>query len=104
MQYIVQAMTSSVANHGETLAPLMRAAGFRYVFLGNREHARRGPGVPARLGEERQSRRWPPGRQRHVRAIDCCIAHGIYVVGGIIVGNPNDTGESIETNLAFARR
>ena len=34
IHYIVQAMTSSIANHGETLAPLMRAAGFRYVFLG----------------------------------------------------------------------
>ena len=34
IHYIVQAMTSSIANHGETLAPLMRSAGFRYVFLG----------------------------------------------------------------------
>src|SRR6202521_2543024 len=30
----VQAMTSAIANHGERLAPLMRRAGFRYVFLG----------------------------------------------------------------------
>src|SRR5512140_3667137 len=34
LDYFVQAMTSSIANHGETLAPLMRRAGFRYVFLG----------------------------------------------------------------------
>ncbi len=34
IDYIVQAMTSSIASHGETLAPLMREAGFRYVFLG----------------------------------------------------------------------
>ena len=34
IDYLVQAMTSSIAAHGETLAPLMRAAGFRYVFLG----------------------------------------------------------------------
>src|SRR4030095_11540064 len=34
IDYIVQAMTSSIAAHGETLAPLMRQAGFRYVFLG----------------------------------------------------------------------
>jgi hypothetical protein len=27
-------MTSSIASHGETLAPLMHRAGFRYVFLG----------------------------------------------------------------------
>ena len=33
-----------------------------------------------------------------------CIAHGLFVVGGLIVGNPDDTRESIETNLAFARR
>src|SRR3954453_19077140 len=34
IDYIVQAMTSSMASHGGTLAPLMRRAGFRYVFLG----------------------------------------------------------------------
>jgi anaerobic magnesium-protoporphyrin IX monomethyl ester cyclase len=28
----------------------------------------------------------------------------MYVVGGLIIGNPNDTRESIEANLAFARR
>jgi hypothetical protein len=33
VEYFVQAMTSSIANHGATLAPLMRRAGFRYVFL-----------------------------------------------------------------------
>src|SRR5881628_955935 len=34
LEYTVQAMTSAIANHGRTLAPLMRQAGFRYVFLG----------------------------------------------------------------------
>src|SRR5436190_17866021 len=34
IDYTVQAMTSAIANHGETLAPLMHKAGFRYVFLG----------------------------------------------------------------------
>src|SRR3989442_12776718 len=34
IDYTVQAMTSAIANHGDTLAPLMRKAGFRYVFLG----------------------------------------------------------------------
>ena len=29
--------------------------------------------------------------------------HGMFVVGGLIVGNPSDTRESIEANLAFAR-
>ena len=27
-------MTAAIATHGATLAPLMRKAGFRYVFLG----------------------------------------------------------------------
>ncbi len=34
VRYIVQAMTSSLANHGDEIAPLMRAANFKYVFLG----------------------------------------------------------------------
>src|SRR5262245_2805567 len=34
LDYLVQAMTSAIAAHGATLAPLMRRAGFRYVFLG----------------------------------------------------------------------
>src|SRR5258706_960523 len=33
LDYFVQGMTSAIANHGETLAPLMRRAGVRYVFL-----------------------------------------------------------------------
>ena len=34
IDYIVQGMTSSIAAHGDELAPLMQQAGFRYVFLG----------------------------------------------------------------------
>src|SRR5690606_36448317 len=34
LDYSVQGMTSAIAQHGVTLAPLMRRAGFRYVFLG----------------------------------------------------------------------
>src|SRR5437762_3330096 len=34
IDYTVQAMTSTIADNGATLAPLMRQAGFRYVFLG----------------------------------------------------------------------
>ena len=41
---------------------------------------------------------------RPLRAIELLHRAGLYVVGGIIVGNPDDTRESIETNLAFARR
>ena len=34
IDYLVQGMTAPIAAHGDELAPLMRRAGFRYVFLG----------------------------------------------------------------------
>jgi radical SAM superfamily enzyme YgiQ (UPF0313 family) len=104
IEYIVQGMTSAIASSGDELAALMRAAGFRYVFLGienvldedlaflkakaknaAREHGRT-------VGSATQ------------RAVDTIHRHGMLVVGGLIVGNPDDTRESIEKNLAFARK
>jgi anaerobic magnesium-protoporphyrin IX monomethyl ester cyclase len=104
IDYIVQGMTSSIANHGETLAPLMRQAGFRYVFLGienildqDLEFLR----ARAKNAEREHGR---TVGNASVRAIDILHRHGMYVVGGLIVGNPDDTPESVEANLAFARK
>jgi anaerobic magnesium-protoporphyrin IX monomethyl ester cyclase len=103
VDYIVQGMTSSIASAGETLAPLMRKAGFRYVFLGIenildddlaflRARAKNAARVSGRrVGNATEA------------AIDVLHRHGMYVVGGLIVGNPQDTEESIEANLTFAR-
>ena len=104
VHYIVQAMTSSIANHGDTLAPLMRAAGFRYVFLGIENVIEEDL---AFLRASAKNARREGGRRTGnatLRAIQLLHREGLYVVGGIIVGNPGDTRESIETNLAFARR
>jgi radical SAM superfamily enzyme YgiQ (UPF0313 family) len=104
VHYIVQAMTSSIANHGETLAPLMRAAGFRYVFLGIENVIEEDL---AFLRASAKNARREGGRRTGnatLRAIDLLHRAGLYVVGGIIVGNPDDTRASIETNLAFARQ
>ena len=104
IHYIVQAMTSSIANHGETLAPLMRAAGFRYVFLGIENVIEEDL---AFLRASAKNARREGGRRTGnatLRAIQLLHGAGLYVVGGIIVGNPDDTRESIETNLEFARR
>lgn len=104
IQYLVQAMTSSIAAHGDTLAPLMRKAGFRYVFLGI-ENVIDEDLAFLRASSKNATREG--GRQTgnaSRRAIDCLHRAGLFVVGGIIVGNPSDTRESIETNLAFARR
>ena len=104
IDYIVQAMTSSIAARGETLAPLMRTAGFRYVFLGieniledDLAFLRAAAKNAARSGGRRVG-------NATMDAIDILHRHGMYVVGGLIVGNPDDTREAIEANLAFARR
>src|SRR5439155_24693547 len=39
-----------------------------------------------------------------IKAIDYIHKNKMFVVGGLIVGNPDDTRESIETNLTFARQ
>jgi radical SAM superfamily enzyme YgiQ (UPF0313 family) len=104
IDYVVQAMTSTVANHGATLAPLMRRAGFRYVFLGienildeDLEFLR-----ARRKNTKREDGRSAGNASRE--AIRHLRSNGMYVVGGLIVGNPDDTKQSIEANLEFARR
>jgi radical SAM superfamily enzyme YgiQ (UPF0313 family) len=104
IDYIVQAMTSSIADHGDDLAPLMRQAGFRYVFLG----------IENILEEDLEFLR-AKSKNAHrengkrignatLRAIEHLHRNKMYVVGGLIVGNPGDTAESVKANLEFARR
>jgi tRNA A37 methylthiotransferase MiaB len=104
IDYFVQAMTSAIANHGETLAPLMQQAGFRYVFLGIENILE---DDLAFLKASAKNAKREHGRRvgnATLQAIDYLHRHGMYIVGGLIVGSPDDTRESIETNLAFARR
>ncbi len=104
LDYFVQAMTSAIAAHGKTLAPLMREAGFRYVFLGI-ENILEGDLEFLRAtakNTERDSGKHAGNAS--VKAIDYLHQNKMFVVGGLIVGNPDDTRESIEANLAFARR
>jgi hypothetical protein len=39
-----------------------------------------------------------------IKAIDYLHKNKMYVVGGLIIGNPDDTRESILTNLEFAKK
>ena len=103
IDYLVQAMTASIATHGAVLAPLMRRAGFRYVFLG----------IENVLDEDlvflkarsKNSRQQSGTRiNTAAAAIDILHRHGMLVVGGLIVGNPDDRRESVAANLAFASR
>src|SRR5260221_360725 len=104
IDYMVQAMTSAISGAADTLPPLMREAGFRYVFLGIENVLEEDLGflkASAKNAEREHGRRVG---NASVHAIEALHRHGMYVVGGLIVGNPGDTRESIETNLEFARR
>jgi radical SAM superfamily enzyme YgiQ (UPF0313 family) len=104
LDYTVQAMTSAIANHGRTLAPLMRQAGFRYVFLGIENILEEDLEFLRAEAKNRQRGEGAGGGNAAVTAIDYLHENKMYVVGGLIVGNPQDTRESIETNLDFVRR
>jgi hypothetical protein len=104
VDYLIQAMTASIANHGATLAPLMRKAGFRYVFLGIENIL---DADLAFLRASAKNSRRQSGRRTGnatVDAVNVLHAHGLLVVGGLIVGNPDDTADAIAANLAFARK
>jgi radical SAM superfamily enzyme YgiQ (UPF0313 family) len=104
IHYIVQAMTSSIAAHGATLAPLMREAGFRYVFLGIENILDEDLAFLRASAKNAQRESGRRVGNATLGAIQALHREGLSVVGGIIVGNPDDTRESIETNLAFARQ
>lgn len=103
IDYLVQAMTSSIVAHGDELAPLMRRAGFRYVFLGIENVLDEDL---AFLKARAKNSRHQSGRRINtsIAAVNTLRRHGMVVVGGLIVGNPDDRRESIAANLAFARK
>jgi radical SAM superfamily enzyme YgiQ (UPF0313 family) len=104
IDYIVQAMTAPIAQHGATLAPLMRRAGFRYVFLGIENVLDDDLHFLKARAKNSEHQRGRIIGNASVHAIDHLHRNGMYVVGGLIVGNPDDTRQSIEANLEFARR
>jgi radical SAM superfamily enzyme YgiQ (UPF0313 family) len=102
--YSVQAMTSPIAMHGDTLAPLMRKAGFRYVFLGIENILEDDlQFLKASAKNEFREKGRKTGNAT-VRAIENLHKNKMYVIGGLIVGSPDDTLDSIHTNLEFARQ
>jgi radical SAM superfamily enzyme YgiQ (UPF0313 family) len=103
IDYVVQAMTASIASHGDRLAPLMREAGFRYVFLGIENVLEEDLTF---LKARAKNSRHQEGRRVNtaVAAVEVLHRHGMLVVGGLIVGNPDDKRESIVANLEFARK
>jgi anaerobic magnesium-protoporphyrin IX monomethyl ester cyclase len=104
IDYIVQGMTSAFATAGDDLGALMRRAGFRYVFLGIENILEQDLAfLRASAKNARREGGKTTGSATH-RAVELLRRHGMLVVGGLIVGNPGDTRESIDANLTFARK
>ena len=103
IDYLAQAMTAAIVRHGGTLAPLMRRAGFRYVFLGI-ENVLEDDLVFLKARSKNSRTRAGQQTNTSVEAVNTLRRHGMLVVAGLIVGNPGDRPESIAANLAFARR
>src|ERR1700761_9491871 len=104
VDYFVQGMTSAIANHGETLAPLMHKAGFRYVFLGIENILESDLTFLQASAKNTARKDGKKTGNATLQAISYLHENGMYVVGGLIVGSPGDTAESIEANLEFARK
>ena len=104
IDYTVQAMTSPIAMHGETLAPLMRDAGFRYVFLGIENILEDDLQFLKASAKNEFRENGRSTGNASLRAIDILHRNKMYVVGGLIVGNPDDTRESVKANLEFAAK
>ena len=104
IEYVIQGMTSAIANHGETLAPLMRKAGFKYVFLGIENILEDDLQFLRASSKNIMRAKGQKVGNATLQAIEYIHRNKMYVVGGLIVGNPNDTRESVEANLHFARR
>ena len=104
LDYFVQAMTSAIANHGEMLAPLMRRAGFRYVFLGIENILENDLEFLKASAKNTERENGHNTGNATLKAIDYLHRNQMYVVGGLIVGSPGDTRESVQANLEFARQ
>ena len=104
LEYTVQATTSAIAKHGERLARLMREAGFRYVFLGIENILEEDLRFLRAESKNRERENGRKSGNATLKAIDHLHRNKMIVVGGLIVGSPGDTRESVETNLEFARR
>jgi radical SAM superfamily enzyme YgiQ (UPF0313 family) len=103
IDYMVQAMTSAIAKDGGSLAPVMRQAGFKYAFLGIENILDNDLAFLRATAKNTARQRGTPTGNASFEAIEYLRRNKISVVGGLIVGNPDDTAESIETNLQFAR-
>ena len=106
IDYIVQAMTSPIAAARRDAGAADAAGRLPLRVPRHRERPRRRSRRSCKARRQERAPRATAGRSATPpsTAIEHLHRHGMFVVGGLIVGNPDDTRESIEANLAFARR
>jgi len=90
IRYIIQASSTGIAS-SETLAKKMAKAGFRIVFLGIENVS------------EENLKLMKKGNiiEKTKQAVKRLNENDIMIVGGMIIGNPNDKEEDIARNYAF---
>jgi anaerobic magnesium-protoporphyrin IX monomethyl ester cyclase len=93
LEYIVQGSVAGIAGDPE-LAPLMAAANFKLVFLG----------IESVQAKNLDFLRKGDIRGATAEAVGLLRRHGIAVMGGFIVGNPDDTEEDVREVFRAARR
>lgn len=91
--YYVQASSRGLADSEETVRKMSRA-GFRFVFLGIENVSRKNL-MALHKGDI---------LEKSVRAVESLKRHGMFIIGGLIVGNPEDDESDIEENYRFADR
>jgi radical SAM superfamily enzyme YgiQ (UPF0313 family) len=90
IRYIIQASSAGIAS-SDTLVEKMARAGFRIVFLGIENVS------------EENLRLMKKGNiiEKTKLAVKRLHEHNIMIVGGMIIGNPNDREEDIARNYEF---
>src|SRR6185295_5224915 len=79
--YMVQGMTSAIANAPETLVPLMLRAGFRYVFLGIENILEDDLSFLKASAKNAEREHGQRVGNATMKAIDRLHRHGLFVVG-----------------------
>jgi radical SAM superfamily enzyme YgiQ (UPF0313 family) len=87
LDYIVQASVSGIASDPQ-LAALMRKAGFQLVFLG----------IESGSEKNLKAMRKAAGSRNAASAVSLLRSAGIVVIGGLIVGNPDDRAADVRAS------
>ena len=94
LHYFVQTSVRGIAS-SERLVRKMARAGFKAVFLGLENVSRRNL---AFLSKDQRVAEWAEAAVAYLRE------HKILTIGGLILGQPEDTEEDFWANYVFARR